>query len=292
MEWVYFKSLFVGKTNYKNMLVLAPCYSNNILSRKILQKQKNTVSKRQVATFAAQVTAPGPGSPQFDPKTPHYSESSMDRFNRGGSQPLESQFLPQQKIQVVGDTPQTGSALGTPMEATVVQPVVETPNTNEALKTTPVERVEKAAEAPTVEKPPAEAEHAEEEEEIPDQGSEDEESPEEKQPPEKQLTPSAVDKRLRRIMTPTVRGSYKVPESVIEQWKDLQTRCQVMSMFEKCGYSPDWCWGNGSKACVGLWWKLPKWFLTTLCCQITLLIQWLNFKLFSWLGSRAVGCLF
>jgi len=58
--------------------------------------------------------------------------------------------------------------------------------------------------------------------------------------PPKQLSPSAVDKRLRRIMTPTSSGSLKVPQELIDQWKDLTTRPQVMSMFEKAGYDPDW----------------------------------------------------
>ena len=60
--------------------------------------------------------------------------------------------------------------------------------------------------------------------------------------PPKQLSPSAVDKRLRRIMTPTSSGAVKGPQELIDQWKDLSTRPQVMSMFEKAGYDPDRGW--------------------------------------------------
>lgn len=62
--------------------------------------------------------------------------------------------------------------------------------------------------------------------------------------PPKQLSPSAVDKRLRRIMTPTSSGALKVPQELIDQWKDLSTRGNVMSMFEKAGYDPDWVGGK------------------------------------------------
>lgn len=62
--------------------------------------------------------------------------------------------------------------------------------------------------------------------------------------PPKELSQSAVDKRLRRIMTPTSSGALKVPQELVDQWKDLATRGQVMSMFEKAGYDPDWVGGK------------------------------------------------
>ena len=64
-------------------------------------------------------------------------------------------------------------------------------------------------------------------------------------PPPKQLSYSAVDKRLRRIMTPRANGDLKVPQQVVDQWKNKNTRPKVMSMFEKSGYQPDWV-GVGS----------------------------------------------
>ena len=49
--------------------------------------------------------------------------------------------------------------------------------------------------------------------------------PEESMPaPPPKLTTGAVDKRLRRVMAPKVDGSYKVPQQVIDEWKDLDTR--------------------------------------------------------------------
>ena len=78
-------------------------------------------------------------------------------------------------------------------------------------------------------------------------GKKHEEPPE--QPPK-----SAVDKRLRRIMTPTASGGTKVPQEWIDMWKDLSTRHKVMSMFEKAGYDPDWVGGkwNQNKSDSGL----------------------------------------
>ena len=58
-------------------------------------------------------------------------------------------------------------------------------------------------------------------------------------PPPDQLSWGAVDRRLRRIMTPRVTGEFKVPKAVVDQWNDKTTRPRVMSMFEKAGYSPD-----------------------------------------------------
>lgn len=64
-------------------------------------------------------------------------------------------------------------------------------------------------------------------------------------PPPEQLSYGAVDKRLRRIMTPRANGDFKVPQQVVEQWKNKNTRPKVMSLFEKSGYQPDWV-GAGS----------------------------------------------
>ena len=60
-----------------------------------------------------------------------------------------------------------------------------------------------------------------------EQGHHDGESSE--LPPSQQLSYSAVDKRLRRIMTPRANGDLKVPQQVIDQWKNKNTRprCHV-----------------------------------------------------------------
>ena len=61
--------------------------------------------------------------------------------------------------------------------------------------------------------------------------------PEEEPPVE--LTKSAIDKRLRRLMCPRCDGSQKIPEEIIAQWKDPLARDKVFALFEKCGYKPD-----------------------------------------------------
>ena len=57
-------------------------------------------------------------------------------------------------------------------------------------------------------------------------------------PPPTQLSQSAVNHRLRRIMKPRADGSFLVPECVREKWKNLETRGEVMAMFEKAAYEP------------------------------------------------------
>lgn len=74
---------------------------------------------------------------------------------------------------------------------------------------------------------------------VPPNPDEHVEAPCSERPPPKQLSASAIDKRLRRLMTPRASGTFKVPQEVVDQWRDVATREKVMSMFEKCGYDPD-----------------------------------------------------
>ena len=58
--------------------------------------------------------------------------------------------------------------------------------------------------------------------------------------PPVELSKSALDKRLRRVMKPRANGVCRVPEEIRSQWEDLTTRDMICSLFEKCGYDPDW----------------------------------------------------
>ena len=60
----------------------------------------------------------------------------------------------------------------------------------------------------------------------------------EKEPPP-QLSKGAMDKRLRRVMAPRVDGSYQVPEAVILQWKNKDSKKDVELLFEKSAYDPE-----------------------------------------------------
>ena len=75
---------------------------------------------------------------------------------------------------------------------------------------------------------------------LPESKGDVKEPPHELPVPPPELSWSAVDKRLRRLMNPTARGEFKIPEEVRNQWLDKSTRESVMSLFEKCAYSPDW----------------------------------------------------
>ena len=56
-------------------------------------------------------------------------------------------------------------------------------------------------------------------------------------PPE--LSQSAIDKRLRRVMTLNSKGQSKVPAEIRDQWVDKYSREKVLALFEKAGYDPD-----------------------------------------------------
>lgn len=53
-----------------------------------------------------------------------------------------------------------------------------------------------------------------------------------------ELSKSAIDKRMRRVMAPRADGSYLVPQEIRDQYRDPLERDSVRAMFEKCGYEP------------------------------------------------------
>lgn len=116
----------------------------------------------------------------------YYTDSSMDRFNRGGTQSPYLDHMPPSPCSTLRqpDTQEEG------LEA-------------EGKSTGPTKPIENAP------KPPP------------------------------QLSPSAIDKRLRRVMTPRACGTLKVPQEVVDQWRDPGTRPKVFAMFEKVGYDSD-----------------------------------------------------
>ena len=156
--------------------------------------------------------APAPAGEKY------YTDSSMERFNRGGAQVPYIDHMPSSPCSTLKDLE----------DAIPEEPLDDTKNreSKEHPKNNKVEQ-----------KP--------------------------QQPPPQQLTPAAIDKRLRRVMTPKSSGALKVPQEVIDQWKDPASRHQVTSMFEKDGYDPDWV-GCPNKVflftliqlclfCLGLW---------------------------------------
>lgn len=56
-------------------------------------------------------------------------------------------------------------------------------------------------------------------------------------PPE--ISRSAVDKRLRRLMALNSKGESKLPSEIRDQWADKYGREKVLALFEKAGYDPD-----------------------------------------------------
>ena len=154
-----------------------------------------------------------------DKAAPAYTESSMDRFNRGGTQVEE------------GATPYYGSPFRAPMEPETPVPAPKENETEAVELETAVEMGTPVVE-PTQPDVPDEVSDG-------DSGDKGECKQPEDLPPVEQLSWGAVDRRLRRIMTPRVTGEYKVPKAVVDQWKDKTSRPKVMSMFEKAGYSPD-----------------------------------------------------
>ena len=71
-------------------------------------------------------------------------------------------------------------------------------------------------------------------------------------PQECSLSPSAIDKRMRRVFTPRANGSFKVPERFVNQWRANKpgSRKSLEKILASCGYCPDY---EGSCACQSLW---------------------------------------
>ena len=61
--------------------------------------------------------------------------------------------------------------------------------------------------------------------------------PREKAPPPHQHE-SKFLKRLRRVCTPKESGELKVPQEVIKDFQNLESRARVLQLFEKVGYEP------------------------------------------------------
>jgi len=66
-----------------------------------------------------------------------------------------------------------------------------------------------------------------------------EDSPEDAPVPPPEISQSAIDKRLRRLMAPNSKGESKLPTEIREQWADKYGREKVLALFEKAGYDPD-----------------------------------------------------
>ena len=60
------------------------------------------------------------------------------------------------------------------------------------------------------------------------------------QPPPTRMGESNMKARLRRIFLPRADGSFLVPDDLVAEYKNLDTRPRISALFEKVGYEPDW----------------------------------------------------
>ena len=117
------------------------------------------------------------------------------------------------------------------------------PHSNQGPKDTGASRKPEAAEAPmsanplskaSVAKVPAAKAPAAR---VPHLSDNNAPAPEKSQP---SLSPGAIDKRLRRVMTPRTNGTFKVPEKFVQQWrKGGAQRKTLESILASCGYDVD-----------------------------------------------------
>jgi len=70
---------------------------------------------------------------------------------------------------------------------------------------------------------------------IPELGS----SAKQPEPGKIRLSQCAIDSRIRRVMTPNVKGEFKVSTEIIKQWQNKRGRKSLEQLFQSCGYSPD-----------------------------------------------------
>lgn len=53
------------------------------------------------------------------------------------------------------------------------------------------------------------------------------------------LSDGAINARLRRLMKPRGDGSYLVPEEVVRDWQNNETRDKIKALFERTAYDKD-----------------------------------------------------
>ncbi len=60
-------------------------------------------------------------------------------------------------------------------------------------------------------------------------------------PGEVRVSQTAVNSRLRRVFTPNIKGEYKVPMTIVQQWQSgkKKARKSLEQIFQSCGFSPD-----------------------------------------------------
>lgn len=56
--------------------------------------------------------------------------------------------------------------------------------------------------------------------------------------PLKNLSPKAIEQRLRRVCKPDKMGNFKVPEQVVKEFEDVSGggRASLLRKFEQCGF--------------------------------------------------------
>lgn len=59
------------------------------------------------------------------------------------------------------------------------------------------------------------------------------------EPPSQHLSQNAVRLRLRRILTPTASGDFKIPQQAIDDFHG-DNKSKLYALFEKSGYDKEW----------------------------------------------------
>ena len=123
-------------------------------------------------------------------------------------------------------------------------PEVSTGPSKESLEPSPTASPTKPAHAQQSQPPPmnpstqaAHAALATTEGAIPSLDDEESERPPHNEP---SLTPGAIDRRLRRVVTPKADGTFKVDKRFVEEFHKKGTaRKSLEKIFASCGYNPD-----------------------------------------------------
>ena len=56
-----------------------------------------------------------------------------------------------------------------------------------------------------------------------------------------EVSEKAIYKRMYRVFKMREDGTYLVPDELVAEWKNKQTRPTVVRLFEKCGYNSEAC---------------------------------------------------
>lgn len=59
------------------------------------------------------------------------------------------------------------------------------------------------------------------------------------EPGKLRISQEAIERRMRRVFTPNVKGEYKVSAEIVQQWKSKKSRKSLEKIFQSVGFNTE-----------------------------------------------------